>query len=361
MRLIDDMALARLFRDAALQAGRPATDALHQIGHELVARGVCDGIRIMAMASPQSGARSPLMEVGECHGSAGHVSAGPVDVLIWPASHAAIAQLVAVLATFVVHMERAESDVVTLMGAVSTADLELQRLSHAIAHELQEPTRSVGSFAGVLRRRLGGSLNDEDREYLDFLIVGARTINNRLDALSRYVDLATRPPRVWHVAPRAVVEAALEALQPLAAQHGAMIAVDIGIDHMRGDPTLLEEAVTAVVANAIIFHHPGTRPRIQVGAVVEADTVVLWVSDDGIGMSARAQSALGQPFNRDCRDHHPEGSGMGLAIAGRCMQRVGGAIAATQSPQGGTRLELRLPALGSTVTASRLRGDPGNG
>ncbi|KJS40070.1 MAG: hypothetical protein VR70_06780 [Rhodospirillaceae bacterium BRH_c57] len=362
LRLFDDTGLARMLEDVAFGAGRPATEVLHQLGQALVARAICDGIRIMAESSPRSGALSPLMEAGRFHGSAGHGSAGLVKVLIWPESRAALAHLLAILASNALRMERAERDVVTLMRAVSTADIELQRLTHAIAHELQEPTRSVGSFAGLLRHRLNGSLHDEEREYLDFLMAGAQTIHNRLGALSRYADLATLPAQVQGVTLRAVVETALDVLQGQAAQHGAVITVDIGVDQMRGDPVLIEEALTAVILNAIIFHHSQTRPRIEIGAIGEAGTVVLWVSDDGIGMSAKARASLGHPFNRDGHDHHPDGSGMGLAIAGRCMQRMGGNIAALLLPQGGTRLELRFPGASIEVPGiTPARGEPGNG
>jgi signal transduction histidine kinase len=229
-------------------------------------------------------------------------------------------------------LERQRSDLDSALGertrALIDREGDLEALRFTLAHEFREPLRSLRWMADDLLER---PLDADARE-------AARVLRRRIDSLDavfrdllRYEEVSRRPAAVERVALDTVLSRALDAVSvPLRVQREPLPEIE-------GDAELLREAFAEVLRNAAT--HGGGRVDVQ--AEREGDEVLLRFDDRGPGIpAARREDALNL-FQRLRRD--VPGTGAGLAIARRAIERHGGTLALDEAPGGGARVVVRLP------------------
>src|SRR5579872_852146 len=223
------------------------------------------------------------------------------------------------------------------------------RLLNDISHELRSPLARLNVALGLARQRSGS----EAQDMLDRIELEASRLNEligRLLTLARLEDGEQNVPATA-VALDEVVLAVAEDAEFEAQARGCHVRSDIptGDWSVRGQASLLHSAIENVVRNAIRYTREGTTVEIQLEKKIgpEGSQAVVAVSDCGSGVPPGALEKLFQPFYRldDDRGRQTGGVGLGLAITERAVRFHGGKVAAFNRPEGGLRLEIRLPLL----------------
>jgi len=208
------------------------------------------------------------------------------------------------------------------------------------AHELRTPLTALRLQIGLLRDARDAGEREQALERLHAGIERAVHLAGQLLALARAepgVDTAREPVDLVALARQAIADAS-----PLAERRGAHVELDAGPGlAVRGDPQALRSLLGNLIDNAI--KHGGDAPRVRVALAAAGPEVVLCVDDSGPGIPAEERERVFDRFVRRAGGA-AEGSGLGLAIVRAVAARHGGRVALGESPAGGLRVEVRLPA-----------------
>lgn len=219
---------------------------------------------------------------------------------------------------------------------------ELERFAYVAAHDLQEPLRAVSSFTQLLAKRLGGGLDEESRSYVQHSVDAAR----RLKALLRDVQLFLSEEKIplpgGPIAPDEVLSEVREGLGELEARMQASVTVE-PLPMVQADRRRLKEILNVLLSNAIQYRHPDRVPEVRVTGRVDGDMVMIGVTDNGVGIDPRFADQVFDVFKRLQPRDGASGTGMGLAIARKMAERLGGRIDLSSEPGVGSTFTLQLP------------------
>jgi two-component system CheB/CheR fusion protein len=229
----------------------------------------------------------------------------------------------------------------------SYADLE--QFSYVVAHDLQEPLRSVGSYSDLLVRRYQGKIDSESDRMLHFLMDGVTRMQNMIGDLLAYSQAGVRDDSLLEpVSAEAALEEALLSLQ-VAVKESAASVTHGDLPVIRYAGTQLTQILQNLIGNSIKYRGESP-PQIHVSAVREASEWVFSVRDNGIGFDQRQAQAIFGVFKR--LDHRQAGTGIGLAICQRIAERFGGRIWAKSEPGLGSTFFFTIPVLEAGAHAS---------
>lgn len=230
---------------------------------------------------------------------------------------------------------------------LSRSNAALQEFAYVASHDLQEPLRMVASYTQLLQRRYRGKLDSDADEFIGFAVDGAQRMKQLISDLLAYsrVETQGRPPALVDVG--AVVADTLENLRVAIDEAGAEIQVGT-LPVLSGDRTQIGQLLQNLLGNAIKFR--GQRPpRISVSARWEAGEWLFTVEDNGIGVPPEFAERVFGAFQRlHTRDEY-EGSGIGLAVCKKIVERHGGRIWVEPVAGGGARFCFTLPALATAA------------
>ena len=213
-------------------------------------------------------------------------------------------------------------------GAAEAANQELEAFSYSVAHDLRAPLRGVDGFSQALLEDYADKLDDEGRQYLNYLRESAQRMGRLIDdllALSRVTraELVREPVDLTGLAES--VAAQLQRTEP---DRRVEMAIEAGIA-VEGDARLLRIALENLLGNAWKFTAKRAEPRIEVGATFEDGNRTYFVRDNGAGFDMAYASKLFGVFQRLHSTAEFEGTGIGLATVQRIISRHGGRIWAT--------------------------------
>jgi light-regulated signal transduction histidine kinase (bacteriophytochrome) len=222
------------------------------------------------------------------------------------------------------------------------SNAELEQFAYVASHDLSEPLRMVTSYLQLLQRRYGDALDDDADEFIRYAVDGATRMRSLIDALLDYSRVGRVTARREPVDTAALVDRVAEVLT--AGREGPPPVVERGeLPVVDGDPEALTQVFQNLLGNALKFT-PADRPaRVEVGAEPQGSGWVFTVADDGIGFDDAHAERIFRMFQRlHGREEYP-GTGVGLAIARKVVERHGGRIWAEARPEGGARFRFELP------------------
>ncbi len=201
---------------------------------------------------------------------------------------------------------------------------ELQQLAFVVSHDLREPLRTITSFCDLLEQRYAGSLDDQAGKWIDFITDGCRQMQQLIDDLTAYsrVESHAKPPDSVEV--DKALDDALAALRTSIDETGAVITRD-ELPTLVFEPGHLKLLLQSLVSNAVKFRGDST-PRIHVSARCHGDEWVFSVRDNGIGIKPQFHDRVFEICKRLQSRADYSGTGMGLAICRRIVERAGGRI-----------------------------------
>ncbi len=223
------------------------------------------------------------------------------------------------------------------------ANSELQDFAFVASHDLQEPLRKIQAFGERLNKMAGASLADEGRDYLNRMLSAAgrmRTMINDLLMLSR-ITTQGRPFETVKL-----TDLALEVRDDLEVRlenSEGEVHID-ELPQVEGDRTQMRQLLLNLIGNAVKFHRPGVPPRVHVSTTRDDGRVVqIFIRDNGVGFEEQYLERIFQPFQRLHGMGQYEGSGIGLAICRKIVDRHGGMITAQSTPGEGSTFIVTLP------------------
>jgi PAS domain S-box-containing protein len=202
---------------------------------------------------------------------------------------------------------------------------ELEQFAYVASHDLQEPLRMVVSYTQLLERRYGGLLDQDARQFIGYAVDGATRMQRLIDDLLTLSRVGTKGQPTVPTDSRAVVDEALGNLQLALEESGAVVTVS-DLPTVLADPSQLVQLFQNLVANAIKFRRSGEAPRIDISAVNLGSEWRFAVRDNGIGIEPQYTDRVFVIFQRlHTREEYP-GTGIGLAVCKRIVERLGGRI-----------------------------------
>jgi len=222
----------------------------------------------------------------------------------------------------------------------SNADLE--QFASTASHDLREPLRMVVSYTQLLSERYRGQLDDKADKYINYAVQGAVRMQRLIDDLLAYARLENSGRPSLPVAVSDALRDTLSDMRVLIQDSGAQINY-AELPVVLVDPVQLTQLFSNLIHNALKFRGAAP-PQIDVGAAQESGMWRISVRDNGIGIEKRYQDRIFQMFQRLHERSKYEGSGMGLAIARKIVERHGGTMGVSSTPGDGATFYFTLPA-----------------
>ncbi len=236
---------------------------------------------------------------------------------------------------------------------------ELQEFAYVASHDLQEPLRKVRAFAELLKEEYAASLNEEGRYYLDRMQDAAVRMSRLIEDLLTLSRVTTQGRPFERVDLEVVLDQVLVDLEVSIAETGARIHRKGHWPVIEADPTQMRQLLQNLIGNALKFRHAKRTPEIWLRARVEptapgGPVCQLEVQDNGIGFDEKYLDRIFSPFQRlHSRDRYM-GTGMGLAICRRIVERHHGHLTARSRPGEGATFLVTLPLYQPPTTSISL-------
>ncbi|WP_436343772.1 PAS domain-containing sensor histidine kinase [Natronorubrum sp. FCH18a] len=217
----------------------------------------------------------------------------------------------------------------------------LEQFAYAASHDLQEPLRMVTSYLQLLEDRYGDAFDEDGEEFLEFAVDGAERMHDMIDALLEYSRIETQGDSFEPVELDGVVDDVIDDLQLQIEETAAEITVD-ELPVVDGDASQLRQVFQNLLDNALTYHGDDP-PRVHVDVDRRGEMWLLSVWDDGIGIDPDDQERVFSVFDRlHSRDEY-DGTGIGLALCQRIVERHGGDIWVQSESGEGATFAFTLP------------------
>jgi PAS domain S-box-containing protein len=258
----------------------------------------------------------------------------------------------------ITELKQAEEALRKTVEELQRSNAELERFAYVASHDLQEPLRTVASYTQLLEKRYKDKLDTDATEFIDFAVNGARRMQQLINDLLAYSRVGTRGKPFEPTDMEAVLEAALANLQVAVNDSKAKVTHD-PLPTVMGDDGQLVQVFQNLIHNAIKFR--GKKPPlVHISAGRKGDEYLFSVKDNGIGIDPQYFERVFIIFQRLHRDDYL-GTGIGLAISNRIVQRHGGKMWLESKPAKGSTFYFTIPAKGtsqqSTVSSQKETSD----
>jgi PAS domain S-box-containing protein len=243
--------------------------------------------------------------------------------------------------------KRAEDALVHRTAELERSNRELQDFASIASHDLQEPLRKVLAFGDRLRGHAGPALDETGADYLRRMQNAAARMSALIEALLDYSRVTTRARPFEPVNLNQLAREVLSDLEARIQQSGAQIVIG-GLPIVMADKLQMRQLLQNLLSNALKFHPPGKPPIVHISALRSPDgNWSLIVQDHGVGFDEAYADRMFRPFQRLHQRSEFEGSGIGLAICRKIVDRHGGTIRARSRPGEGAVFTVTLP--GETI------------
>jgi signal transduction histidine kinase len=239
--------------------------------------------------------------------------------------------------------KRAEESLNAYTARLKLLNTELQEFAFIASHDLQEPLRKIQAFGERLRTKCEASLGEEGCDYLHRIESAADRMSSLLSALLAYSRVETRGRPFTKISLARAAQDAVSDLELAIEDVGGKVEVG-PLPAIEADPDQMRQLFQNFIGNALRYHREGERPVIRVHGSIGDGVVQILIEDDGIGFDEKYLDRIFRPFQRlHGRTSPYKGTGMGLAICRKIVERHGGSIAARSTPGVGSAFIVTLP------------------
>jgi PAS domain S-box-containing protein len=230
---------------------------------------------------------------------------------------------------------------------------ELEAFCYSLSHDLRAPLRAMESFSKILRVGFGERLGPDGIFYVDRIIRSAARLDNLIQDVLAFSRLAREPMKTQPVNIEELIRQ-LIAENTLFQPPQAEIQIAIPLLGVMGHEASLTQCIFNLFGNGVKFVAPGRTPKIRIWTEPVDSQVRLWIQDNGIGIASEHHKQIFGMFYRLHREQEYPGTGIGLAIVRKAVERMGGAVGLESEPGVGTRFWIQLQrsdSLGNPETA----------
>lgn len=249
---------------------------------------------------------------------------------------------------------RHEQDLETANRALQDSNRDLRDFAHIASHDLQEPLRKISAFSERLMDRYADQLDERGVDYLMRVSAASGRMQQLIQSLLEYSRVNSRGKSFVPVELDKVVGDVLQDLEVAIDEAGATVVLE-RLPVVEGDPTQLHQLFLNLIGNALKFRSPDRAVEVKVSGLRVGDEWQVRVADNGIGFEPEYAEKIFAPFQRLHTRSAYEGSGIGLAVCRRIVERHGGTIGASSAPGAGAKFVVALPCR-RRAEAPRTRG-----
>jgi PAS domain S-box-containing protein len=245
----------------------------------------------------------------------------------------------------VTERKEAEERQAELVEELRRSNAELEQFAYVASHDLQEPLRMVASYTQLLARRYKGKLGEDADEFIEYAVDGANRMQTLINDLLTYSRVGTRGRQLVPTNTQDAFEAACANLRTAIEESGAEVTSD-ELPTVMGDQIQLVQLFQNLIGNAIKFRKEDPEPaKVHVGVELSREREWLfWVRDNGIGLEEQYAERIFRIFQRLHGKGEYSGTGIGLAVCKKIVERHGGRIWAKSSPGEGSTFYFTLRA-----------------
>jgi len=228
------------------------------------------------------------------------------------------------------------------LDVLSSSNGELQRFAYVCSHDLQEPARVVANFAALMAKKYDGQLDDEAKKYIGFMQEGAERMQLMIKSVLSYSQIENQEGKHTEVDCNQILANVLHDLQASIINSGAQVHYS-ELPKLVGDPIHFAQLFQNLIGNALKFHKPGAVPEVTITADRGEGEWVFAVKDNGIGIKEQYLEKIFMIFQRLNRREDYAGTGIGLAICKKVVERYGGRIWVKSAEGVGTTFFFTVP------------------
>jgi signal transduction histidine kinase len=220
---------------------------------------------------------------------------------------------------------------------------ELEGFSYAVAHDLKTPLRAINGFAHLLEEEAGSVLTPLAREHLGRIRRGSIKMATLIEDLLAYAQVDRRAIRATLVSVPQLIEHIAGEFADEIARRAVDLRLTVQPISLRVDVDGLSLALRNLLQNALKYTRDSPAPRVEIVAQVQKDAVILSVADNGIGFDMQYHEHIFRVFQRLHREDQYPGTGIGLALARKALERIGGRVWAASKEGEGAVFTIELP------------------
>ena len=268
----------------------------------------------------------------------------PIEIMLSPLESAE-GTLVTAAIRDITTRKVAEAHLLYKVEELNRSNEELGQFAYIASHDLQEPLRMVASYTQLLARRYKGRLDSDADEFITFAVDGANRMQRLIQDLLAYSRVGTKGKDLVETSSEAALERATLNLRGAIADSGAMVTHD-PLPAVLADETQLVQLFQNLVGNAIKYQNPGV-PRIHISAIKNGGGKWTFsVRDNGLGIDPQYFDRIFVMFQRLHKREEFAGTGIGLAICKKIVERHGGEISVQSQPGKGSTFSFALAGSG---------------
>jgi PAS domain S-box-containing protein len=267
----------------------------------------------------------------------------PVEVSLSPLETAKGALVISAIRDVTVR-KQAEQALEQSNRELERSNAELAQFASVVSHDLRSPLSSIAGFSELLERHYADHLDAKAARYLTGIMDGVKHMQTLIEGMLAYAQVGAQAPPPEPIDCTIVVERAVANLQSVIEERGAMVT-HAALPPVAADATQLSEVFQNLIGNAIKYCRQ--TPRVAISACKEGADWLFSVRDNGIGLDAADAERIFGIFQRAHSAAEYPGTGIGLAICKRVIERYGGRIWAESCVGEGTTFKFTLPALGA--------------
>lgn len=222
---------------------------------------------------------------------------------------------------------------------------ELEGFSYAVAHDLKAPLRAINGFAHLFEAEMRGQLTEPAREHLARIRNGSLKMATLIDDLLSYSHVDRRGLHTSVVSLPALIDSVVGQFADEVQRRHVALSIDVEPLELRVDAEGLLLALRNLFENALKYTRQRSQPRVEIRGRVTENAVELTIADNGIGFDMEYHDHIFKIFQRLHREDQYPGTGIGLALVRKAIERIGGRVSAQSEPGEGATFHLELPKM----------------
>lgn len=243
--------------------------------------------------------------------------------------------------------DKAFEDLSAVSEELERSNRELNDFAFIASHDLQEPLRKIRAFANLVNERYRETLDERGQDYLRRLASGAERMASLIDDLLRLSRVSRNAPKYEDVRLRVLLEDTVDLLELQIDETHGEVVLEGAFPTLEADPGQLGQLLQNLIGNGLKFHRPDLPPRVVVtgaeATLAGQPALQLTIADNGIGIEPEYRERVFGAFQRLHGRSEYEGTGIGLAVVRRVVERHSGTIRIDSTPGGGTTMVVVLP------------------
>jgi PAS domain S-box-containing protein len=243
-----------------------------------------------------------------------------------------------------IQVETRSAELERLTAALQEANSAMESFAYSVSHDLRAPLRAMWGFAEALEEDYRDKLDEPGRRYTRSVMDAARRMDELIEDLLAYTRLSRTEMELAPVDLEAIVREVVHEVCTGDRRCMKSITVTAPLPSVIAHRPALVQVLSNLLSNALKFVAPGIRPQVRVFAEARDTRIRLWVEDNGLGIAPEHQTRIFLPFERLHGPGPYPGTGIGLAIVRKGVERMGGATGVNSEPGRGSRFWIELPA-----------------